>query len=201
MVSLGMDEKPPPDPERFAEHSHPLSNDGIGLGLRWDFSRQAAGELDAHLPDALRFFEFAPENYMRRGGRHRENLERIAERRPLRTHGLAMNLGGAELDEAYLDSLARFLDATLDSTVASSHSDHLCWSGHDGRCFHELLPLMFSRVSAQRVAANIRRAQDRIRRPLEVENISYYGAWSTAGHELTGDELAKRELEFLHRVL
>ena len=170
---------------------------GIGLGLRWDFAREAMGDGGAELPDALAFFEFSPENYMRRGGFHRESLERVAQRRPLRTHGLAMNLGGIELDERYLDQL----DATLNALGVDAHSDHLCWSGHGENCWHELLPLVFSLSNAKRVAENICRARDRIRRPLAVENVSYYGAWARPGEATRGEELAARELEFLHAVL
>lgn len=168
---------------------------GIGLGLRWGFLNEA---LAAPVDPALAFFEISPENYMRRGGYFPAALASIAERRPLLTHGLMLNVGAASgLDELYLAELRAFLDAL----GVAEHTDHLCWTGRDGVCLHDLLPLPFTRSAARQVADQIRRAQDALGRPLALENISYYapaGAAPGAGH---GAALAARELEFLHEVL
>lgn len=168
---------------------------GIGLGLRWAFLDEA---LAAPVDPALAFFEISPENYMRRGGYFPAALANVAERRPLLTHGLMLNVGAATgLDDAYLAELRAFLDAL----GVDEHTDHLCWTGRDGVCLHDLLPLPFSRRAAQQVADQIRRAQDALARPLALENISYYAAAGAPPGADRGAALAARELEFLHEVL
>lgn len=168
---------------------------GIGLGLRWAFLDEA---LAAPVDPSLAFFEISPENYMRRGGYFPAALATVAERRPLLTHGLMLNVGAATgLDDAYLAELRAFLDAL----GVAEHTDHLCWTGRDGVCLHDLLPLPFSRRAAQQVADQIRRAQDALARPLALENISYYAAAGAPPGADRGAALAARELEFLHEVL
>ncbi|MFZ6179713.1 DUF692 family multinuclear iron-containing protein [Nannocystis pusilla] len=168
---------------------------GIGLGLRWAFLDEA---LAAPVDPALAFFEISPENYMRRGGYFPAALATIGERRPLLTHGLMLNVGAATgLDDAYLAELRAFLDAL----GVAEHTDHLCWTGRDGVCLHDLLPLPFSRRAARQVADQIRRAQDALARPLALENISYYAAAGAPPGADRGAALAGRELEFLHEVL
>ncbi|MDC0667462.1 multinuclear nonheme iron-dependent oxidase [Nannocystis radixulma] len=168
---------------------------GIGLGLRWGFLDEALAE---PVDPALAFFEISPENYMRRGGYFPAALATMAERRPLLTHGLMLNVGAATgLDAAYLAELRAFLD----ELGVAEHTDHLCWTGRDGVCLHDLLPLPFTTGSARRVADQIRRAQDALARPLALENISYYAAAGAPPGGDRGPALAARELEFLHEVL
>ena len=122
-------------------------------------------------PVAVDFFEISPENYMRRGGYFPEAIEAVSRRYPMLTHGLTMSLGGTDpLGDDYMGELDRFLDR-VDPPF---HSDHLCFSGTDGRILHELLPIPFTTASARNVAARIREAAARLERPMVVENISHY---------------------------
>ena len=144
--------------------------EGVGLGLRWEFLdevlRAAPGALDA-----VRFFEVAPENYMRRGGYFPSALARVAERHRLTTHGLTLSLGGdGPLDDGYVAELRRFVARF----GVGWHSDHLSFSGAGGAVLHDLLPVAFTPAAAQRIAGRIRQASERIERPIAVENISYY---------------------------
>jgi uncharacterized protein (UPF0276 family) len=148
---------------------------GVGLGLRWEFLDDLLARIDnaADHPelDELPFFEVAPENYMRRGGSIPEALDRVAERYRLVSHGLAMSLGGTDPFPAdYMRELERFLT----QVETPWHSDHLCFSGTDGRSLHDLLPLPITRAVGAHVAARVREARDRLERPLAIENISYY---------------------------
>jgi uncharacterized protein (UPF0276 family) len=145
-----------------------LRHAGVGLGLRWAFiDAVAAGDA----PTSVAFFEVGPENYMRRGGWIADVLPRVAERHDLLPHGLMMNLGGPQdIDAEYLRQLRRFLDR-ID---APFHSDHLCWSGTDGAILHDLLPLPTHRRMVTHCADRIRRVQDRLGRPMAIENVSYY---------------------------
>lgn len=141
---------------------------GIGLGLRGAFIREiAAGQADGELA----FIEIAPENYMHRGGGSPKRLEEVAERFPVITHGLMMSLGGVD---PFSDTYFAELRAFIDRYQSPWHSDHLCWSGHDGAVLHDLLPVPFTPDSAKRVAARVREASDRLERPMAVENISWY---------------------------
>ncbi len=151
--------------ERLHHKSTPT---GVGLGLRAEFiaavhAGEAAGK--------VAFFEISPENYIGRGGRIAGLFEAIAEREPIITHGLMMSLGALDpFDNDYFTELRAFLARH----GGAWHSDHLCFSTQDGAVLHDLLPLPFDEETALRVAARIREAQDRLERPLVIENISYY---------------------------
>jgi uncharacterized protein (UPF0276 family) len=162
--------------------------EGVGLGLRLEFTdelvaRSVAGEA---LP--IDFLEISPENYMARGGRQAASLASLAQRHPVMTHGLTMSVGGVDpLDAQYLAELAAFV-RDVDSPW---HSDHLCFGAVDGRALHDLLPVPFKESAVQRVADRIRRARDAIGVPLAIENVSYY--WHPGRAEMG-------EAEFLTRV-
>lgn len=144
---------------------------GIGLALRTAFfDALERGEGDGRLA----FVEVAPENYMHRGGTLPRRLARVAERFPVLTHGLMMNLGSTDpLDRDYLTELAAFLRRY----APPWHSDHLSYSGVDGVLLHELLPLPWDPGTAQRVAERVLRAQDALDCTVAIENISAYLRW------------------------
>lgn len=165
---------------------------GIGLGLRGAFIRRVdKGEADGRVA----FLEIAPENYMRRGGMSPQRLARIAERFDIITHGLMMSLGGTDpLDPEYL-GLVRSLIGQVNSPW---HSDHLCWSGIEQTCLHDLLPIPFTRDVAKRVAERVNRAQDALGTTMAVENISWY---LQLGHSDFGTDALAAETEFICEVL
>lgn len=119
----------------------------------------------------VRFFEVSPENHMHRGGRIPATFAQIAEKYSIITHSLAMSLGGADpFCKDYFAELKHFLDRF----GGLWHSDHLCFCGLEGRAMHDLLPIPFTEDSAKRTAQRIREAQDRLEKPMLIENISYY---------------------------
>jgi uncharacterized protein (UPF0276 family) len=138
----------------------------------------------------------SPENYMRRGGSIPRALHAVAERHPILTHGLMMNVGGTtELDPAYLRELRQFL-RRMD---APWHSDHLCWTGSDGAILHDLLPLPHDPAAVRRCVEQILRIQDAIGLPFAVENISYYlvPAGGMPEVELIGEVLERADCQLL----
>jgi uncharacterized protein (UPF0276 family) len=149
----------------------PRTPTGVGLGLRAEFLTLAnAGTADG----GVAFFEISPENYMRRGGPVVRKFEEIAARMPIISHGLMMSLGALDpFDEDYFKQLRAFLDRH-GHILPNWHSDHLCFSTEQGAVLHDLLPLPADEHTAVRVAGRIREAQDRLERPLAIENISYY---------------------------
>ena len=145
---------------------HEFAVNGAGLGLR----RKHLGPLQNDIPDAIDFFEIAPENWLGIGGRLGESLLRIVSERPLVCHGLLLNLGGTEpLDIKFLKRLKQFLDRH--ETVI--YGDHLSFCADHGQLY-ELLPIPFTEEAIHHVAARIRQVQDLLERQIAIENASYY---------------------------
>src|SRR5262245_20354525 len=61
---------------------------GVGVGLR----RKHADQVGRERP-AMRWFEFTPENYMSRGGRHRAQLMGVAAHYKTVCHGVGLGIG------------------------------------------------------------------------------------------------------------
>jgi uncharacterized protein (UPF0276 family) len=156
---------------------------GAGLGLR----RAFIGPLAEHPPASVGFYEIAPENWMRIGGRLGKQLRALTERFPFVCHGLSLSLGGpAPLDEAFLRELKVFLDRHR----IRLYSEHLSYCGDDGHLY-DLMPIPFTEAAVRYTAERIRHTQNILERRIAIENISYYAA--------PGREMA--EIEFLNAVL
>jgi uncharacterized protein (UPF0276 family) len=139
-----------------------------GVGLRashhrdWLARQPATGWLEAHA-----------ENYLG-GGPARRALESLRRDYPVSLHAVGLSLGSAEgLDEAHLGRVAALVHAIEPAAI----SDHLSWSVSEGLYLPDLLPLPLSEESLAVVARNIDRAQERIGRPLLIENPSLYLAF------------------------
>jgi hypothetical protein len=117
------------------------------------------------------WFEALTENYMVAGGRLPRVLDEVRGLAPVVLHGVSMNLGSVDpLDHAYLDAL----DALARRVEPPWLSDHLCWTGVDGRNLHDLLPLPYTEEAVEHLSARIRSVQDRLGRRIAVENVSSY---------------------------
>ncbi len=146
---------------------------GVGVGLR---TQHYPAVLERAPRGALRvdWFEALSENYMGDGGRPRRVLDDVRALTPVVLHGVSMNLGSADpLDDAYLAAL----DALAKQVEPSWISDHLCWTGVDGRNLHDLLPLPYTDEAVRHVGARIRRVQDRLGRRIAIENVSSYASY------------------------
>ena len=139
---------------------------GFGLGLRRDhYSEFQTGEV------AVDFVEIISENFMIDGGRPLAVLDRVRSFYPVAMHGVSMSIGAAQgLDHGYLARL-KTLAARIEPLWVS---DHLCWTGVDGRNSHDLLPLPYTADALDVVCTNIAMAQDALQRPLLFENPSSY---------------------------
>lgn len=139
---------------------------GAGLGLR----RGLLAELAAAPTSCVDFLELAPENWIGVGGRAGKQLARLAERYPIRAHGLSLSLGGPDpLDTQWLRSIRQFLD----QHAISDYSEHLSWCSAEGQLY-DLLPLPFTEEAVRHVSARIGQAQNELQRRIAVENVSYY---------------------------
>ena len=130
--------------------------------------------------------EVHPQNYFVDGGPPHRWLTAIAEQLPLSFHSVGLSIGTAEgLDEDELDQLARLCARYQPASV----SDHLSWSGNSADRYPDLLPIAYTRAALDHVAAQIGRVQDRLKRPILIENPSRYLAFAH-------DEM--EEIEFIH---
>jgi len=141
-------------------------DDGAGIGLR-------AAHYRAILErgPALAFLEVHAENFFAEGGQALAWLERFRECYPLSVHGVGLSLGSAEgVEELHLAKLERLVRRFEPALV----SEHLSWSAAGGRHANELLPLPFTREALAAAVANIQHVQERLGRPILVENVSTY---------------------------
>jgi uncharacterized protein len=158
---------------------------GAGLGFR----RELIPALKAGLPDAVSFFELAPENWAGMGGSSARDLRLFTERYPFVCHGLSLNLGGpSPLDESLLQRIKSFMR----QHDISLYTEHLSWCGDDGHLY-ELLPIPLTHDAVRWVADRIRRTQDILGMRIGVENASYYIA--PPGAEMTESEFIRAVVE------
>lgn len=126
---------------------------------------------------ALPFVEVHSENFFGDGGAPLKVLQAVREHWAVSLHGVGLSLGAAAgLDPWHLDRLARLAERTEPLRI----SDHACFARAPGLHANDLLPIGFTRASLDVLAANVSRAQDRLRRPIGVENISAYLSWDDA---------------------
>ena len=141
----------------------PLS---AGLGLK---PQHFADARDCAAPGL--WFEVHPENYMVDGGPRLAWLEAIRRDHPLSLHGVASSIAAdADPDPDHLDRLARLVDRFEPALV----SEHLAWSTWRGAYCPDLLPVPRTAEALARIVANIGRVQERLRRPIALENPSHY---------------------------
>lgn len=159
------------------------SSRGAGLGLR----RSLLNSLQDAPPSSIDFYEIAPENWMRIGGRLGRQFRALTEAIPFSCHGLSLSIGGpAPLDEAFLMELRDFLAVHQ----IHEYSEHLSYCGDEGHLY-DLMPIPFTEDAVQYVAERIQRTQDILNRRIAIENVSYYAA--------PAQEMA--EVDFLNAVL
>ena len=139
----------------------------VGIGLRRDISEEI---LDSKLltPD---FLEFAPENWMGVGGNWNRTLQKAVSSYPITCHGLSLSLGSPEeLDWDFIRELKVFLD----ENQVQIFSEHLSYTKSQNAHLYDLLPIPFRKDAVDHVANRIRQVQDKLERPLAIENVSYY---------------------------
>lgn len=141
---------------------------GHGVGLRTQhYARLLAA------PPPVDWVEAITENFLAEGGRPLAVLERLRRDVPVVLHGVALSVGSVDpLPDRYLAALARLVHRVEPALV----SDHLCWGTHRGSYLHDLLPLPYTAEALDHVAARVGAIQDRLGRPLLLENPSAYVA-------------------------
>lgn len=157
---------------------------GGGAGLR----SEHFDEILERRP-ACRWFEIISENFIGFGGYVRECFQEIRKHYRIIPHGVCLSIGSTDpLDMDYLKSLRAFLD----EIQAPWTSDHLCFTMVDHTNLNDLIPLPFTRESANNVIERARKVQDLLGRPLLLENVTRY---------VTVSKREMNESEFINTVL
>ncbi|MBU1392538.1 MAG: DUF692 domain-containing protein [Gammaproteobacteria bacterium] len=155
----------------------------VGLGLR----REMLSEFCTQVPDAINFFEVAPENWMTLGGKFGRQFRELTEQHTFYCHGLSLSIGSPEpLDLAFVKNIKTFMDLHQ-IQVYSEHLSYCSGQGH----LYDLMPIPFTDAAVKHVAARVKQVEDILERPLILENVSFYAA---PGAQMT-------ELEFVNAVL
>ena len=147
---------------------------GHGLGLRPVHYPALLGEFRG----SVSWLEALTENYPVPGGPPLHHLERIRQHYPLVLHGVSLSIGGTDpLDERYL----RDVQALADRVQPAWISDHLCWTGVDGR--QSARPACRCRSPKPRsrhVVSRVQHVQERLGRRFALETVSSYASFSPA---------------------
>ena len=150
-------------------------------------ARAGIGLRQPHYEDVLRrrpalgFVEVHSENFFADGGAALAVLQQARELYPVSLHGVGLALGSAAgLDEWHLQRLHRLVQRIEPARV----SDHACFAraprvaGAPVVHANDLLPIAFNQASLDLMVANVQHAQERLKRPLLVENLSAYLGWA-----------------------
>ncbi|KZK70093.1 hypothetical protein A1L58_14870 [Shewanella baltica] len=155
----------------------------VGLGLR----REMLSEFCESVPEAINFFEVAPENWMTLGGKFGRQFRELTEQHSFYCHGLSLSIGSPEpLDLTFVKNIKTFMDLHQ-IQVYSEHLSYCSGQGH----LYDLMPIPFTDAAVKHVAARVKQVEDILERPLILENVSFYAA--------PGAHMS--ELEFVNAVL
>jgi uncharacterized protein len=162
-----------------------------GIGLKPEHYAQVLQPLSASDPldcPHPAWCEVHPQNYFGAGGPPHRWLEAVAETYPLSFHSVGLSLGSAAgVDTIELEQLVALCDRYQPAMV----SDHLSWSGSASNRYPDLLPIPYTHQALHHFSEQVSRAQDRLKRPMLIENPSRYLAFAH-------DEM--EEADFMHQL-
>ncbi len=140
---------------------------GFGVGLR----SQHYDQILAERPKSVDWFEIISENFIEAHPGYLDFLRELRKNYPIVMHGVSMSIGSTDkLNSDYLAKLKKLADAIQAPWI----SDHLCWTGVNGKNTHDLLPVPYTQESLAHIVARIREVQDRLERRIVLENPSSY---------------------------
>lgn len=155
--------------------------DAIGIG--WRQPHYAA--LMARQP-ALDFIEVHSENFFADGGATLQVLTGAREHYPISLHGVGLSLGSAAgLDAWHLERLAQLVER-VDPVLVSDHASFARVPVAGGAVVHanDLLPVAFNEASLAIMVSNVQQVQERLKRPIAVENLTAYLGWRLESGDL-----------------
>jgi uncharacterized protein (UPF0276 family) len=143
----------------------------------------------------LGFVEVHSENFFADGGATLAVLREARALYPVSLHGVGLALGSAAgLDPWHLDRLARLAQRIEPVRVSDHASFARAPRVQGGPVLHgsDLLPIAFSDASLALMVAQVSQVQERLRRPIAVENLSAYLSFA--------DDAAMPEPEFFAQL-
>ncbi len=149
-----------------------MEPEGIGIGLRRSYAEDLL-----RTERRVDWLEIIPENFLGKDGPFTRALLQCHERWPIGAHGVSLSLGGPDpFDEVRLAALRGLLDR-LD---IRRFTEHLCFSSAHGVHTHDLIALPYNDDAVRHAAERIREAEERLERPIDVENVSTYVTMPTS---------------------
>lgn len=142
-----------------------------GMGLR----QPHYATFLATRPD-VGFIEVHTENFFNPYDAAAQILTQVRRDYPVSLHGVGLALGSAcGLDDEHLRRLADLV-GRIDPVRVSDHAAfaRAPWPGRGVIHACDLLPVAFTKASMEVFCAHVQRVQDRLRRPILVENLSSY---------------------------
>lgn len=148
------------------------------VGIGWRHAHYA--ELMQTLP-TLDFIEVHSENFFAQGGAALAVLLEGRTHYSVSLHGVGLSLGSAMgIDEWHLEQLAQLVQC-IDPIRVSDHASFArAPVGNTTVHASDLLPIPMSHEALNAMCANVGQVQDRLRRPIVVENLSAYVQWQQA---------------------
>lgn len=158
-----------------APHSAPAMTEFVGIGWRQPHYRPLLEQ-----PPALGFLEVHSENFFGGGGAALGVLMQGRDHYPISLHGVGLSLGSAcGLDPWHLDQLARLVER-IDPVRVSDHASFARATLPGQSAPHhgaDLLPVPWTEAALDVMAEQVEQVQERLRRPLAIENLSAYLNW------------------------
>lgn len=168
-------------------------NNLIGVGLRHPHYDVALSD-DTH-NQHIDFIEIHAENFFAQGGLSQDLLVDVAQRYQVSVHGTSLGLGSNMAVPS--DVLLQFANV-VETTNAFLVSEHLCFNRAiiNDKVLHsgDLLPLAYNQASLNVICRNIQQVQDKLKRPILIENLSAYVSASEVDTQVKDD---MSEIDFL----
>jgi uncharacterized protein (UPF0276 family) len=139
---------------------------GVGVGLRVPHYRQFLEERPA-----VGWLEVHTENFLPQSGWDWHVLQQLRRDYPVSLHGVGLGLGSAR---GFSDTHLERVRALVQRVEPFLVSEHLSWGAVHDRNLNDLLPLALSHAVLDLLAERVERVQEKLKRPILLENVSTY---------------------------
>jgi uncharacterized protein (UPF0276 family) len=165
----------------------PAPSATVGIGWRHAHYGALLDESSGPSRPAADFLEVHSENFFGAGGAALATLDQARESWPISLHGVGLGLGSAAgIDDWHLDRLSA-LAQRIEPLLVSDHACFARAATGSGDIVHgaDLLPISFNDEALDVICTNVHRVQERLKRPMLVENLSAYISWMSSVQEET----------------